>query len=74
MEKSARWVRPKNATEQLRGMVPPSGDLGQKGKIKYIGSRTEDRTQNHLGTCSGVCERDIITIRPCDLIGLEFCA
>lgn len=30
-------------------------------------SRTEDRTQNHLGTCSSECERDIITIRPCDL-------
>ena len=30
-----------------------------------LSSRTEDRTQNHLGTCS-ICERDIITIRPYD--------
>jgi hypothetical protein len=29
-------------------------------------SRTEDRTQNHLGANVHQCERDIITIRPCD--------
>ena len=49
---------------------------GATGKTKFIyisrmqkrsnNSRTEDRTQNHLGTCSFDCERDIITIRPCD--------
>ena len=41
----------------------------QKANAKH--SRTEDRTQNHLGTCSVDCERDIITIRPCDCSDLK---
>ena len=45
------------------------------GKKQNRISRTEDRTQNLLGTSSmdpHHCEREIITIRPCDFERMRF--